>query len=378
MVSSSSGGNGFVAGNVQEKDDVTGQPRYPDPLASQCEGDGSGVAWGLTSSFQLELSWLPLWPFPWRPGLAAWAELRLRDEILVGAVLAFAALVLAVAAWRVARLRWLALAAVPAAFLAGSRLDLLLVPATPTSFHDSPTGFTAEAVARGQVLYARHCRECHGIDGHGDGPEASRQPVPSADLTADHLWDHPDGDLFWWVSEGMTGGDGRLVMPGFVGKMSEMERWSVVDFLHANAAGAELARTGRWPHGFMAPDMTAICGDGSRVSLSSLRGRPVHIIVEGVGGVAEGGATPTLLIGGKARVSGCVVDDAAARQALAAILNLTPDDVIGSQFLVSPEGWLLAHWYQGGAPPPDSLPFVAETLRSICLSSKAGRYPGHH
>ncbi len=351
------------------------RPGYLGKLASQKDGDGSGVARGLTSSFQLELSWLPLWPFPWRPGLAAWAEPRLRDEILVGVALAVAALILAMVAWRLRRLRWLILAA---AFLAASRLDLLLVPATPTSFHDSPTGFTAQSVARGQALYARHCQNCHGADGHGDGPDASRQPVPSANLTADHLWDHPDGDLFWWVSDGMAGADGRPVMPGFADKMPEMERWAVVDFLHANAAGAELARTGRWPHGFMIPDMTATCGDGSRVALSSLRGRPVHIVVEGVDGMAEGGATQTFLIGDRKQGSGCIVHDAEARQALAAVLNLTPADIVGSQFLVSPEGWLLAHWYQGGAPAPDTLPFVAETLRSVCLSSKGGRYPGHH
>lgn len=332
----------------------------------------------MTSSVQLELSWLPLWPFAWRPGLAAWAEPRLQDEILAGAALAVAALVLAIVAWRVRRLRWLVLAAVPMVFLAASRLDLLLVPATPTSFHASPTGFTAESVVRGQMVYVRHCQNCHGAEGRGDGPDASRQSLPPADLTADHLWDHPDGDLFWWVSHGMVGGDGRAAMPGFADKLSEMERWAVVDFLHANAAGAELARTGRWPHGFMAPDMTATCDDGSRMVLSSLRGQPVHIVVEGVDGVAEGGTKPTFLIGDTLRSPGCVVVGAEARQALAVILNLTPDGIVGSQFLVSPEGWLLAHWYQGGAPPPASLPFVAETLRSICLSSKGSRSPGHH
>ncbi|ARJ67120.1 hypothetical protein WV31_16325 [Magnetospirillum sp. ME-1] len=323
-----------------------------------------------------EPSWPPHWPFAVRPSLAAWAEPRFQDEILAGAALAVTALVLCLAAWR---WRWLILGVIPLAYLSASRLDLLLVPATPTSFHTSPTGFSARSVADGKAAYAAHCQSCHGIDGRGDGPEAHKQPVPPADLTADHLWDHPIGDLFWWVSRGMTGVDGRPAMPGFAGKLSEAERWAVIDFLHANAAGAELARTGRWPHDFMAPDMTARCADGGRVSLSQWRGKAVHIIVEGVDGLAEGADLPTLLIGGQPRASACAVEEAEARQALAVTLNLTPDDIAGSQFLVSPEGWLLGHWYQGGAPPPDTLAFVAETLRSICLSSpQANRFRGHH
>lgn len=330
----------------------------------------------MTPPYPYEFSWPPHWPFAWRPSLAAWAEPRLHDEIQAGAALALAALVLCLAAWR---WRWLILGAIALAYLASSRLDLLLVPATPTSFHASPTGFTAGSVVRGQDVYVRHCQGCHGIDGRGGGPEAPRQPVPPADLAADHLWEHPIGDLYWWVSRGMTGPDGRPSMPGFADRLTEAERWAVIDFLHANAAGAELARTGRWPHDFMAPDLTVRCADGGRTSLSALRGQPAHIIVEGVDGLAEGGDLPTILVGGPPRTSGCAAEGAEARQALAVTLNLTPDDIAGSQFLVSPEGWLLGHWYQGGAPPPDTLAFVAETLRSICLTSPQGnRFRGHH
>lgn len=263
----------------------------------------------MTPPYPYEFSWPPHWPFAWRPSLAAWAEPRLQDEIQAGAALALAALVLCLAAWRWRRLALgLVLAAVPLAYLSASRLDLLLVPATPTSFHASPTGFTAQSVVRGQEVYTRHCQGCHGIEGRGDGPEAPRQPVPPADLAADHLWEHPIGDLYWWVSRGMTGPDGRPSMPGFADRLTEADRWAVIDYLHANAAGAELARTGRWPHDFMAPDLTLHCADGGRTALSDLRGQPAHIIVEGVDGLAEGGDLPTILVGGPPRTSGCAAE----------------------------------------------------------------------
>ncbi|BAE50275.1 c-type cytochrome [Paramagnetospirillum magneticum] len=333
----------------------------------------------MTLSFQSVQIWPPPWPFPLRPSLAAWAEPLVQPEIMEAAGLAAATLVLLAAAWWVRRLRWPLLAAAGlSAWFGAPGLGLLLVPAYPTSFHTSPTGFTAGSVARGQAVYVRHCQSCHGPEGRGDGPEASRQAVPPADLAAEHLWDHPDGDLFWWVSRGMVAVDGRPAMPGFADKLSDTERWEVIDFLHANAAGAELARTGLWPHGFMAPDMAATCGDGRRTSLSQLRGAPVHIVVEGADGVAQGGTSPTLVIGGgRPSASVCVVDDPAARQALAVTLGLSADDITGSQFLVSPEGWLLGHWYQGGAPAADSLVFVAETLRNVCLSSPARSHASH-
>jgi mono/diheme cytochrome c family protein len=302
----------------------------------------------------------------------------LQQEILMGAAMIVAAMLLLLLVWRVRLLRWPGLAAAVAVLVAAPGLDLLMVPAYPTSYHTSPTGFTAGSVVGGQAVYVRHCQGCHGLTGHGDGPDAPRQAIPPADLTAEHLWDHADGDLFWWVSRGMTGPDGRPTMPGFADRLSEAERWEVIDFLHANAAGAELARTGRWPHDFMAPDMTGTCADGRLVPLSGVRGRPIHIVVEGVDGVAEGGTSPTFVIGdGAPSASTCVVGDPAARPALAITLGLLPDGIAGSQFLVSPEGWLLGHWYQGGAPAPDTLAFVAETLRSICLSSAANRHSDH-
>ncbi|KIM00177.1 Cytochrome c family protein [Paramagnetospirillum magnetotacticum MS-1] len=274
--------------------------------------------------------------------------------------------------------RWLAIATALILLAAAPGLDLLLVPATPTGFWPSPTGFTVQSVVRGEAVYARHCRNCHGAEGRGDGPEASRLAVPPADLTAEHLWDHPDGDLFWWVSQGMTGVNGRSVMPGFADKLPEAERWEVIDFLHANAAAAEQARTGFWTHGFMVPDMMATCADGSRISLSGQRGKPIHIIVAGALGVAEGGTSPTFVIGGNSpSPSACMVGDPEARRALAITLGLNEDGIEGSQFLVSQEGWLLAHWHQGGAPAPDSLPFVAETLRNVCLTTTQNRHAPH-
>ncbi len=71
----------------------------------------------------------------------------------------------------------------------------------------------------------------------GDGPAAASLTVRPADLTAPHLFAHTPGDLFWWVSNGRDNG----VMPGFAGIMSPADRWDVINFIRARAAGV-LAR----------------------------------------------------------------------------------------------------------------------------------------
>jgi len=40
---------------------------------------------------------------------------------------------------------------------------------------------------------------------------------------------HPDGRLFFWISEGIGG----TAMPAFKDRLSETERWDVVNFLKA-------------------------------------------------------------------------------------------------------------------------------------------------
>lgn len=323
------------------------------------------------------------WPFPWRPSLAVLSEPEFRAEVVQGlALLVFAAAML-VGAWRLrcVRLPLFLAAALIVGFLALPHLDLLLVPAHPASFYRSPTRFAAASVMAGQAVYERHCVSCHGIDARGDGPEAAKAALPPADLTADHLWDHPDGDMYWWVSRGMPAPDGREAMPGFADRLTDAQRWAVIDYVRANAAGAEMVRSGRWPHEFPVPDMAGRCGDGRRVMLSQVLRGPVHVVVRGTDGFAAAGPVPVWRIGEGAtaeRPDDCVVDDAAALPALAASLHLKPEDLEGSQFLVSGEAWLLGHWFQGGAPAADTLAFEAEALRSICLSPQTGGSSARH
>jgi len=64
------------------------------------------------------------------------------------------------------------------------------------------------------------------------GPAAAGLPIKPADLTEPHLFTHNVGDLYWWIGHGLGG-----VMPGFEGKLTPRDRWNVIQFIRAHAAG---------------------------------------------------------------------------------------------------------------------------------------------
>ena len=118
-----------------------------------------------------------------------------------------------------------------ALFACGAALCLrvVLVDAYPTSYTTNPLPPGPVAVAQGAALFGTHCSPCHGATGRGDGPAAAALDGPAADLTADHVDDHTDGDIFWWLTYGMAG----TAMPGFEGTLSDSERWQLIRFVRS-------------------------------------------------------------------------------------------------------------------------------------------------
>ncbi|HVB17918.1 MAG TPA: copper homeostasis membrane protein CopD [Stellaceae bacterium] len=181
----------------------------------------------------------PGWPFPFRLDLAA-LSLGATLVLAIAAALFCLCSVAAVAAAAAGRYRRAAIA-VAGISLCGAAGFLPLAPAVepayPTSFYASAEPYAAASVVRGGALYTENCVACHGAGGRGDGPAAAGLPIRPADLTEPHLFAHSPGDLFWWVSQGR--GDGA--MPGFGAALDPGQRWDVINFIRARAAG-DLAR----------------------------------------------------------------------------------------------------------------------------------------
>lgn len=285
-----------------------------------------------------------VWPFTERFSLETIQEdPDFRREVIQAALAlagAGALLVLAVLLRRRASVLAV-VAAVVIAWFAAPHLDLLFVEAYPTSFYHSPTGFAATTITQGAALFPSHCAVCHGAHGHGDGPAAAGLPIPPADLTAAHLWDHSDGELFWWLTHGIDAPEGGLAMPGFAAALSEDERWALIDFIRANNAGTAMAATGHWPVPVHAPAFAANCG-GKTVTLDDLRGHIVRLIIGTVRPMAPNPDVTTIFATPAPGPAACFATDELVPLAYAVVSGVAAHDLPGTAFLIDGDGWLRA------------------------------------
>lgn len=324
----------------------------------------------------------PVWPFQWRPSLAAFDDPDLRREItiaLTGVAVGIAFLALSVF-WR--RIRWFGLGA--AAFIlvwSIPHLDLLFVAAYPTSFFTSPTEFAATSIVSGERLFTTHCTVCHGAEAHGDGPAARSLPVPPADLTAEHFRAHADGDLYWFISHGFTTADGMTEMPGFTASLSSEAIWHLIDYLHAHNAGEAMRRTGHWPVPVAMPQFDAQCPKGQIADLDDFRGRALRLIAGGTAPAGDIDAVTILVVRNtlvRPLADVCVTIEPQVWTALAILLGMTPEGLDGTQVLVDPNGWLRAVWQEGNPANWRDPQVVAARLRDIAAHPLVVTTPAGH
>jgi len=78
----------------------------------------------------------------------------------------------------------------------------------------------------GRILYAKHCKSCHGKKGKGDGKKASSVDTKMPDLTNPDIKKQTDGSLYYKTYIG------RDDMPGFKKKISDSEeQWLVINYI---------------------------------------------------------------------------------------------------------------------------------------------------
>jgi putative copper export protein/mono/diheme cytochrome c family protein len=224
----------------------------------------------------------PVWPFAFRlswdatkdlPGVRPWAAIGLQISMLGF----FPALLSVIRRFR----HWPLVTGAGLLTLAAGFalwLPLLSVDAYPTTYVRPTVPYNALSIANGLRLYADHCALCHGTEGDDDGPAASGlRPRPS-DLTAKHTADHTAGDIFWWLTYGKR----NTAMPGFRDRLSEEERWDVINVIRAFSAakptrafGPAIAAELR----VVAPDFAYTTPLGDTRALKDFRGQDQVLLV---------------------------------------------------------------------------------------------------
>src|SRR5215217_7107605 len=99
----------------------------------------------------------------------------------------------------------------------------------------NPTMPTAESIAKGKELYLErtkgNCVFCHGETGSGNEANLTKLRRKPADISnKERMTAMTDGELFWKISKGITG-----IMPAGEKRMTEEERWHVVNYVRTLA-----------------------------------------------------------------------------------------------------------------------------------------------
>lgn len=103
------------------------------------------------------------------------------------------------------------------------------VPASARKLHN-PFPASAATLKAGGEIYAKRCKECHGVNGDGNGERASKLSTMPSDFTDTRgMSGQTDGELFWKLTHG------RRPMPAFQNKLTDQERWEVEDYIRTFA-----------------------------------------------------------------------------------------------------------------------------------------------
>jgi len=89
----------------------------------------------------------------------------------------------------------------------------------------NPFAVTESSLAAGRKIYLKTCAMCHGKSGDADGPAVIELNIHPAKLSDPKLSTESDGSLFWKIT------NGKKPMPGYGKRISETDRWNVVNYV---------------------------------------------------------------------------------------------------------------------------------------------------
>lgn len=96
----------------------------------------------------------------------------------------------------------------------------------------NPIPPNAESIKAGQAVYEVHCVPCHGETGKGDGPLGVVLNPRPADLSQHAVPGvHTDAQLYEWITDGFPGS----AMPAWKSRLSDTDRWNLVNFIRTLA-----------------------------------------------------------------------------------------------------------------------------------------------
>lgn len=93
----------------------------------------------------------------------------------------------------------------------------------------NPVKADEASLKEGKELYGQHCKSCHGAKGKGDGPKAEKIDISCGDFSSAEFAKTSDGEMYWKTTQG------RKPMPSYKEKLSDNERWTIVNYMRTLA-----------------------------------------------------------------------------------------------------------------------------------------------
>jgi mono/diheme cytochrome c family protein len=104
----------------------------------------------------------------------------------------------------------------------------------------NPVAADAATIAAARELYVNNCQKCHGVSGDGKLPPGATyfySTKPTNFTNAQLVDAMSDGEIFWKMT------NGRKPMPAFKNRLSDEQRWELVNlirvFAHRASARAQ-------------------------------------------------------------------------------------------------------------------------------------------
>jgi len=325
----------------------------------------------------------PWWPFPYRLGFDKIAAVPdLRKDAIGTTILAVLGLVLIGLGWRRRRMLTTVTGLVLFLGLGWRPIQLMMIEATPTSYYRSSEPFAVRSILAGGKIYTQNCANCHGRAGLGDGPLAAELPIAPADLTF-HLSAHRDGDLFWFISNGMDGG----IMPAFAASLDEAQRWDVIAALraHADSELDTLSADVTTDSAPLAPDFSFPAADGAPGTLKALVARSAVLLL-----LADAPQSPLRarledwrsLLAASGITLLAMTDDPALRSVYAFYDPQRPRKAATSPmavaFLIDRDGYIRAIWHPGDRPDWSDLETLNQEIAAMERLKLAPAVPNVH
>lgn len=173
------------------------------------------------------------WPLPFRLSFdATWGVTSVMIQFWIG-VAVFIVACVSIRLGRIKKWNLKRLIFIPLALMITSlaiALPPIAIEAYPETYQKTPVPYDAVSIANGENLYRENCVTCHGPQGKGNGILSRTLSTLLPDMLMEpHVEAHTAGDLYHWITFGMEDTD----MPGYADKLTEEDRWDLVNFFHA-------------------------------------------------------------------------------------------------------------------------------------------------